>query len=248
MAAKAQLLQDHAEDIIGDPASRAQAARAVAALTRAAQAQAQAQQRLGKSAQQAGPSQQASAAQLNSAAQALGRLGQQLAQAQAKAAAAAKASGEPHPEDKESPLLTEALDQARRAQKQPDPTEAERAAQMLAQLAQKAAEKAQGMGLQPDPQGADSVQLSDPTAGGDGKGTGPQATDETLLRLEEMGISPSDWARLPGRLRNEVLQAANDKSPPQYRALIKQYFQELARQSRTPRADDAPTPPTGPKK
>jgi len=38
-----------------------------------------------------------------------------------------------------------------------------------------------------------------------------------------------DWARLPGKLRDEILQGAADDSPEEYRELVKRYFQELAK-------------------
>ena len=62
-------------------------------------------------------------------------------------------------------------------------------------------------------------------------GIGVVRTDLSPAELEKLGISLIDWARLPGKLRDEILQAAADESPDEYRALIKKYFQELARRS-----------------
>ena len=58
---------------------------------------------------------------------------------------------------------------------------------------------------------------------------GIMAVELTPDQLEALGISVNDWAKLPGQLRDEVLQAASDSAPPEYRTLIKQYFQEVAR-------------------
>jgi TRAP-type C4-dicarboxylate transport system substrate-binding protein len=43
-----------------------------------------------------------------------------------------------------------------------------------------------------------------------------------------MGIKLSDWAKLPGELRNQILQAAEEGGPEEYRTLIKKYFQKVA--------------------
>jgi hypothetical protein len=69
--------------------------------------------------------------------------------------------------------------------------------------------------------------VGDPQAG-PGSSSGREAAD----RLQEAGISLSDWARLPGELRNEILQAAGEKSPAEYRELIKRYFSEIARRGK----------------
>lgn len=57
------------------------------------------------------------------------------------------------------------------------------------------------------------------------------ALDETVLDLEALGLSRSDWARLPGTLREDVIQAAEDKAPPGYRELIRSYFRAISRQA-----------------
>jgi len=60
-------------------------------------------------------------------------------------------------------------------------------------------------------------------------GTGMQLTDLTAAQLDKLGISLADWARLPGKLRDQVLQAAATRSPEEYRPLIRRYFREVAR-------------------
>jgi hypothetical protein len=54
-------------------------------------------------------------------------------------------------------------------------------------------------------------------------------TDSSAAALAKLGIAPADWARLPGKLRDQLLQAARSDGPREYRELIRGYFQELAR-------------------
>ncbi len=99
---------------------------------------------------------------------------------------------------------------------------AQAAGQMSAMAAQAAAQAmASGGNLmnQPRPKG-----MGNPT-----EGTGTQATDLSESKLRDLGIKLEDWARLPGELRDQILQAANDLGPEEYRPLIKRYFQEVAR-------------------
>ena len=60
-------------------------------------------------------------------------------------------------------------------------------------------------------------------------GAGPMITDTSAAALAKLGIAPADWARLPGKLRDQLLQAARSDGPREYRELIRGYFQELAR-------------------
>jgi len=60
-------------------------------------------------------------------------------------------------------------------------------------------------------------------------GAGPMMTDLSAAQLAKLGVSPADWARLPGKLRDQVLQAARTDGPAEYRELIRRYFRELAR-------------------
>jgi hypothetical protein len=60
-------------------------------------------------------------------------------------------------------------------------------------------------------------------------GAGPMMTDTSAAALAKLGIAPADWARLPGKLRDQLLQAARSDGPQEYRELIRGYFQELAR-------------------
>jgi len=236
LAAKTGLLQDHAEDLIGDQAAGQVAQQAAAAIARAANAQQQASSMMPNKLSQAIPSQHSASGQLQAAATALERLGQVLADAALRAQQAEKKIEEPP--QPPSPILTDAIDQVNRAAQTQQLQDAELAAQLMGGLSKQARQLAESMGLSPDASVA-NLSLTDPFAGGGGgTGTGPQETDLTLLKLKEMGISPSDWARLPGQLRDEVLQAADEKSPPQYRSLIKKYFRELAKASRAANEDE----------
>lgn len=60
-------------------------------------------------------------------------------------------------------------------------------------------------------------------------GAGPMMTDLSAAQLAKLGVSPADWARLPGKLRDQILQAARTDGPAEYRELIRRYFRELAR-------------------
>jgi hypothetical protein len=59
-------------------------------------------------------------------------------------------------------------------------------------------------------------------------GAEPAAAGQAAA-LARLGIAPADWARLPGRLRDQLLQAARSDGPREYRELIRGYFRELAR-------------------
>jgi len=59
-------------------------------------------------------------------------------------------------------------------------------------------------------------------------GTGVRQASLTAAKLKALGIKLSDWARLPGELRSEILQAADEGGPQEYRDLIRRYFQTIA--------------------
>jgi len=100
---------------------------------------------------------------------------------------------------------------------------AAQAAGQLGQMAASAASQAQAMGGsmqdQPTPKGG-----GEPT-----EGTGAQTADLSKAKLKELGIKHDDWARLPGELRDQILQAAQQSGPAEYRSLIKRYFQQIAK-------------------
>ncbi len=110
--------------------------------------------------------------------------------------------------------LAEALGHAGRAALTGDPRAAEEAALRMAQTAKVVQERAESMGLTLEPR------VPDLTDGG-------IPPDDELLRL---GVPVSDWLRLPGELRSEVLQARPAEGPEEYRALIRRYFSGIARE------------------
>jgi hypothetical protein len=55
--------------------------------------------------------------------------------------------------------------------------------------------------------------------------------DTTILDLEIIGLTRSDWARLPGTLREEVIQAAEERAPAEYREVIKRYFKAISQRA-----------------
>jgi hypothetical protein len=55
------------------------------------------------------------------------------------------------------------------------------------------------------------------------------SVDARDAQLGKMGLTPRDWARLPGKLRNEILQAAREDVPESYRPYVKRYFRAMAR-------------------
>jgi hypothetical protein len=79
---------------------------------------------------------------------------------------------------------------------------------------------------------------SDPSVG-----VGLMSNDPRTVQLESLGVSVSDWARLPGDLRNEILQAAQTSTPSEYRAYVRRYFRILSR--RGARLDAMPSQKDG---
>jgi hypothetical protein len=171
---------------------------------------------------QAQGAQQAGAQAMNQAAQALEGLAQGLGQAASQAAPAAP--GQPATAAQQMASAQNAAGQA--AQNQSAMAAAQAAGQ-LGQMAAAAAQQTQAMG--------GNMQQSQPQAQAQGdpkEGTGAQSTDLSQARLRELGISLDNWARLPGELRDQILQAAQQAGPAEYRPLIKRYFQEIARRGR----------------
>ncbi|MHC4789511.1 MAG: coiled-coil domain-containing protein, partial [Planctomycetota bacterium] len=57
--------------------------------------------------------------------------------------------------------------------------------------------------------------------------------DSKILDLELIGLTRSDWARLPWALREEVIQATEEKAPAEYREVIKRYFKAISQRAGT---------------
>jgi uncharacterized protein (DUF2141 family) len=200
------------------PQASGQAQQAKQALGQAQQAESQASQALaGQSPQGATGSQQWAANELGNAAAALAQLGQELAQAASQSPAAPSPMGAP---------MAEAYSATSQAAQSQSAAAAEEASQAMAAAASKAMGMAQAKGVgKPGQQpGQKPSQSADSK-----KGINAVGINSTAAKLESLGIKLSDWARLPGELRNQILQAAEEASPDEYRTLIKRYFQQVAK-------------------
>ena len=203
-----------------------QATQATQALGQAQQSENQAQQAMaGGQPEAAGPAQQSAANSLEAAANALAQMGQALAQA---------LSGLPASPASEAAMgapMAQAYGAASEAAQSPSAASAAEAASALAQAASEASAQAGEMGVHPG-QGVQSGMMPGQVPSqtkNSGKGIGAVSMSLTAAKLESLGIKLSDWAKLPGELRNQILQAAEEAGPEEYRVLIKRYFQQVAK-------------------
>ena len=183
----------------------------------------------------ASASQQSAARALAEAAEALEALG---AQQQQQAQSSGQKSGKPSPAPGEKPgqpssspgdkpgQMAQAQQAADRAAQTQSGMDAAQASGRLSDLAQQAAARARELGVQlPDPsQNQRPGESEDPR-----RGTNMQASDLSQAKLKELNIRLEDWARLPGELRDQILQAARNPGPREYRELTKRYFQQISR-------------------
>ncbi len=215
------------------PATAAAAGEATQALGEAQQFAEQAAGQLGQdgqpspsgSPQEAQSSQQSAAKALGEAAEALSGLGEALAQA---------AEGMPAPSAGEAAMgqpMAEGYSAASEAAASQSAPSAAQAAQALSQAASQAAAMAQAMGAQPGMGMGMAMQpgMMPGQTRNSQFGIGAISISLTAAKLQGLGIKLSDWARLPGELRNQILQAAEEGGPEEYRALIKRYFQKVAK-------------------
>ncbi len=145
--------------------------------------------------------------------------------------------------------LVSALDSAETAAATAQEPPARQAASTLSELAQAAAQAAGQAGAKPQGQArsaqnqpGQAAQNQARTAGEStesqtGAGLG-DASELVQLRLEQLGLSSDDWARLPGKLRNDMIQASGQRVPAEYRQIVEWYFRAQARQGRNPASDD----------
>ena len=220
LAQEAAALAERTQQMAPQLAGAAQ--QATGALDQAQQAEGQAGQALQSSAPQSatGP-QQAAASALGQAASALSSLGQALAQAASGAPAAESPMGTP---------MANAFSAASQAAQSQTTASAASASQAMSAAASQAMSMAQGMGVHPG-MGMMGMQpgLMPSQTANSKKGIGAVGVNLTAAKLESLGIKLSDWARLPGELRNQILQAAEEAGPEEYRTLIKRYFQQIAK-------------------
>ena len=219
------------------PATAAAAGEATEALGQAQQFAEQAAGQLGQAGQEAGQpapsaspqaaesSQQNAAEALGQAAEALSGLGEALAQA---------AEGMPSPSAGEAAMgqpMAEGYSAATEAAASQSAPSAAQAAQALSQAASQAAAMAQAMGAQPGMGMGMAMRpgMMPAQTMNSQFGIGPIGISLTAAKLQGLGIKLSDWAKLPGELRNQILQAAEEGGPEEYRVLIKRYFQKIAK-------------------
>ena len=190
------------------------------------QGQQQAQTPAPGSASSASQLQESAAQALAEAAEALEAMGAGQKQQQ-QGQGSGKKSGKPTPSPDSKPgQMAQAQQSADRAAQTQSGMDAAQAAGRLSDLAQQAADRARELGVQlPDPS-----QNQDPGASGDPRrGTDMQASDLSQAKLKELNIRLEDWARLPGELRDQILQAARNPGPREYRELTKRYFQQVSK-------------------
>jgi hypothetical protein len=232
LGAEAGRVADQLQEDAAQSAAGADARTAAAQLDRAGQAQRTAVQAIaGGQTPNALPPQQESASALNEAAQALERMGRRLAEA-SDPARWARLGRE---QLEEVTALAEASNAAREAASTLQAEAASRAAGHLRAAQEHAAARSQRMGLRP------AVHAGGARAAVPGRYATPygvgmrraQYLRKPPPRLDEMGITLQDWAKLPGHLQDDILQAAGEDTPPEYRLLIKRYFEAVARQGGT---------------
>ncbi|HUT35270.1 MAG TPA: DUF4175 family protein [Planctomycetota bacterium] len=176
----------------------------------------------------AAPAQQAAAQAMSAAANALEALGQSLGQA--AAAAQGQPQGAPATPAPGTPgQMAQAYGSASQAAASQSGMAATQAAGQMSAMAAQANAQAMASG------GSLMNQPHPNSRGNPTQGTGVQTTDLSESKLRELGIKLEDWARLPGELRDQILQAASDLGPEEYRPLIKRYFQEVARRGSAPK-------------
>ena len=117
--------------------------------------------------------------------------------------------------------LQQMLQQARAA------AEAAEAAQHLGQASKEMSEMAEHMG-QPEKSNHPSNHNSPPWFSM--HGSKEKAPDLTKLN-KELGLTSSEWNRLPGYLQQAIVQSADEKVPQEYRELIKRYFQTISQEA-----------------
>ena len=54
------------------------------------------------------------------------------------------------------------------------------------------------------------------------------ATDVPVT-VAELGITPSDWAKLGPNQQQDLVNAAQQSGPPEYQSMIKNYYVRIAR-------------------
>lgn len=88
---------------------------------------------------------------------------------------------------------------------------------------------------QGSPQGGTAGRRTDRSSSSDENATAPAGSREVLQRFR-VNVVRDAWGHLPQRLRDQLLNAGSDKYLPKYDALVRDYFESLAK----PNADPPP--------
>jgi hypothetical protein len=171
------------------------------------------------------------------AAKAMGRTAERLADLGRRLAA--RPAQTPEPVEIANPAeMAGAYEAAAQAAAGAEPADAALASELLSGVSQAAVAMARSMGA--DMSLLSLGELPPWMSAEDGKGVGLIWISRALAEIHELGISTDEWARLPGELRSEILQAAETEGPEEYRAYIREYFRELARRAAAPKAETSP--------
>ncbi len=228
LGVQTQALRERLQPLFPEHDAQQAAARAADHLAEAARSQQQAEQAFAaESLDQAVPQQMASAEQLGQAAEALDQLGELVQQAVEEGLL-------PDLDQslaQDSLPLSQSFDAASEAAQTQATPEAALASDRLDAALQQMAARAQRMGLQPFSLAQQIARDSTyETLTLDSKtGIAGIEFDPATVELQDAGITLDEWARLPSELRSDILQAAAERGPAEYRALIKRYFHEIAR-------------------
>jgi len=229
LAEDVELVKDYSGDLVPDPNVKNIAQQAHERMQSAQEQQAVAGKQLAENApQQAVGPQQHSSQKLNETAQSLEQLANQL-----NAVAARDAMPQDPDAAEESGHLAAATDDATEAAIKRELSLADQAAKLLEQMTQSAAAKAQQMGVMPQAMAASMQQQGRMMNNGGMFSSQSRFREGTAVELstadlEAMGFVIGDWGLLKGELRNQVMQAAGDKSPEEYRQMIRDYFEAVS--------------------
>jgi len=176
---------------------------------------------------EAGGQHQQAAANLQAASEALQQAGQAYAAAASEQAASQSQAEGP----RRGQSLSRAYSASQQAARSARPLDAAQAAQRTAAARSQVAAEAQQMGVSSFSPAQQALQQAgyQRMTRDSRSGKASFEPDDTVARLKRAGIKLEDWAKLPGRLRDDILQAPEQKSPEQYRKLIRDYFRTIAR-------------------
>ena len=223
----AQGVRDRLAQSFPEHRAHQQAAEGTERLEQAAEAAEQAEDFLGQEQPaEASPQQQQASDHLQAAARAL----EDAARQYDRAVAAAEAPDLAAAAAEDSQPLAAAYDDAHQAALSAQELDTALAAQRLEAARARATARAQRMDIAPFSLSQQSLPQMAMSQAADPK-TGIKAVpaEQTVAKLQRAGIDLDDWGRLPSQLRNDILQAPEEKSPREYRELIRRYFREIAR-------------------